>query len=91
MQLLSTIPGIEIVFPHHAYFHEIVLKFNKPVKPILQGLAKQGIQSGYDLTEHYPELGECLLVCATETKTKADLQNFAEQLSLFMIESKQYA
>jgi glycine dehydrogenase subunit 1 len=28
------------------------------------------------LQEHYPELGNTLLVCATETKTSADLQNY---------------
>ena len=33
------------------------------------------------LTEHYPELGAALLVCATETKTAADVDAYAAALS----------
>ena len=32
----------------------------------------------------YPELGNALLVCATETKTEADLQLFADHLARIM-------
>ena len=58
-------------------FHEFVLRLNKPVATVLKTLAKHNIQGGYDLTKEYPELGKCLLVCATETKTEADLNNYA--------------
>lgn len=90
VQLLTHIPGIRLAF-ERPYFHEVVLRFEKPVKAILQSLAKQGIQAGLHLAEHYPELGEALLVCATETKTEADLQKFANALSQIMTESKHYA
>ena len=48
--------------------------------PILHELAKSGIQGGFALTDNYPELGECLLVCATETKTIEDIKLFAHKL-----------
>lgn len=90
VQLLTQMPGVHLAF-NGAYFHEVVLRFEKPVKGILQSLVKQGIQAGLHLAEHYPELGEALLVCATETKTEADLQKFAKALSQIMTESKHYA
>jgi glycine dehydrogenase subunit 1 len=37
--------------------------------------------AGLDLREHYPELGNAILVCTTETKTAADLERYARCLS----------
>ena len=42
---------------------------------------QRGIQGGLDLSEYYPELGPALLVCATETKTSADIEAYARALS----------
>jgi glycine dehydrogenase subunit 1 len=46
----------------------------------LRALEAQGILGGYDLSEHYPELGQALLVCATETRTPEDIEQFAFHL-----------
>jgi glycine dehydrogenase subunit 1 len=39
------------------------------------------ILAGLDLTSDYPELGPALLVCTTETKQSADLEQYAQTLS----------
>ena len=77
---LATVNGVERVFgaPH---FHEAVIRLPKPVAPVLSKLAQRGILGGFDLSRHYPELGHALLVCATETKTPQQLQQFADALS----------
>jgi glycine dehydrogenase subunit 1 len=51
-----------------------------PAGAVLQTLKAQGILAGLDLGEHYPELGNALLVCATETKIAADLKKYVEHL-----------
>ncbi len=61
-------------------FHEAVLSFDRPVGPMLKALASRGILGGLDLSEHYPELGGALLVCATETKTSADIDSYVTAL-----------
>jgi glycine dehydrogenase subunit 1 len=61
-------------------FHEVVLQLDRPVAPVLEALARRNILGGFDLSRHYPELGDALLVCATETKTAADLQFYADSL-----------
>ena len=76
---LSSLEGIERVF-NRPYFHENLFRFDLPVEDMLRALAAQGIVGGVSLVEDYPELGNCLLICATETKTEADLDNFADAL-----------
>ena len=56
------------------------MALDRPVAPVLQRLADRGILAGFDLTEHYPELGHALLVCATETKTSAEIERYANAL-----------
>ena len=72
---LTAIDGIERLFdsPH---FHEVALKLDRPVAPVLQELASKDILGGLDLSATSPELGNALLVCATETKTESDLDLF---------------
>jgi glycine dehydrogenase subunit 1 len=77
---LSGIAGVTPVFDAPV-FHERVLRLPKPLGPVLETLAAQGICAGYDLSADYPELGSALLVCATETKTSEDFQTFAAALS----------
>ena len=43
------------------------------------------LPGGVSLVEDYPELGNCLLICATETKTEADLDVFADALKRISI------
>jgi glycine dehydrogenase subunit 1 len=77
---LTAIPGVRRVFAR-AGFHERVLALDRPVAPVLAALSERGIEGGFDLMEHYPELGPALLVCATETKTTADIAAYARALS----------
>lgn len=80
---LLQIPGVELAFTAPV-FHEAVLKLAIPVRDVLRALEAQGILAGVDLSTPYPELGQAILVCATETKTEGDLQKFADHLSRVM-------
>ncbi|HUO80096.1 MAG TPA: hypothetical protein VMU00_08125, partial [Steroidobacteraceae bacterium] len=61
-------------------FHEALLKLDRPVGPVLEELARRAIAGGYDASADYPELGNALLVCATETKTSGDIAAYASAL-----------
>jgi glycine dehydrogenase subunit 1 len=58
-----------------------VLQFERPVAPLLEALAAEGIVGGHDLSRDYPELGYALLVCATETRTPEDIERYARTLA----------
>jgi glycine dehydrogenase subunit 1 len=51
------------------------------VAPVLAELARRGIVGGFDLSTDYPELGNALLVCATETRSSEDIENYANALT----------
>jgi glycine dehydrogenase subunit 1 len=76
---LTSLPGIRAAFAGPR-FHEAVLQLDRPVAPLLEALAAEGIVGGYDLAREYPELGHALLVCATETRTEADIERYARTL-----------
>lgn len=76
---LTGLAGVEQVFSG-ASFHETVLQLERPVGEVLEQLADRDILGGYDLSRHFPELGNALLVCATETRTGSDIERYGEAL-----------
>lgn len=79
LSMVSQINGVTPMFSGPG-FHEFVLKLDADVGTVLRTMSAHGIQAGYDLSGDYPELENCMLVCATETKTMADLQRYTELL-----------
>ncbi len=63
------------------YFHEAVLSSTLPLSRLLRPLYAHNLQPGYELADDYPELADCLLVCATETKTHDDLNLYQDHLA----------
>jgi glycine dehydrogenase subunit 1 len=77
---LTRVKGVKLAFDR-ARFHEAVLLLDRPVAPVIAELARRGIVGGFDLSTDYPELGNALLVCATETRSTADIQKYADALA----------
>lgn len=88
LEKLTAIAGVKRVFSAHC-FHEAVIRIDAPAGGVLRALQAQGILGGYDLSGHYPELGNAILVCATETKTAADLDQYAQQLARILSERRE--
>jgi len=83
VEALCAISGVSLVF-QGTYFHEAVLRLSKPVDVVLPELAAKGILGGFALAPYYPELENCLLVCATETKTEEDIAKYVKALKEVM-------
>jgi glycine dehydrogenase subunit 1 len=83
VEALTRIPGVSAGFSAPR-FHEAVLLLDRPAGPLLAALARRGITGGLDLAPLYPELGNALLVCATETKIAADIECYARALGELM-------
>ena len=62
-------------------FHETVLDLGVPVQPVLDAMRERGILGGLHLAPWSGELHEALLVCVTETKTEADLDDYVQAMS----------
>jgi glycine dehydrogenase subunit 1 len=77
---LTRIKGVKLAF-ERPRFHEAVLQLDRPAAQVIAELASRGIVAGFDLSNDYPELGHALLVCATETRTDADIKAYADALA----------
>jgi len=77
---LSQIDGVEPAF-NSTCFHEAVLKLKKPASEVLLALAEKNILGGYDLSGSYPELGDAILVCATEMRSDEEISAYAKVLA----------
>jgi len=83
IERLSAIDGVETAFSSPA-FHENVLRLGAPAGDILRSLAAHNVLGGYDLAEDYPELGDAVLVCATELRTAVEMDEYATKLARIM-------
>jgi glycine dehydrogenase subunit 1 len=79
VEQLCAIPGVAPAFDRPV-FHERVLRLPAPAGEVLRLLAAHNILGGYDLAADYPELGNAVLVCATELRTPAEIAQYAQKL-----------
>ena len=80
VQKLTGNACVEAVF-NRPYFHEAVLRLSLPLADVLRPLHAHNLLPGYDLSADYPELGNALLVCATEARTTEDIVLYADHLN----------
>jgi glycine dehydrogenase subunit 1 len=57
-------------------FQEFVLRSEIPVELCFSQMEKHKIMPGIPLGQFYPELEDCFLVCATERRSRKDLDAF---------------
>lgn len=80
---LTAIDGVEAAFDSPT-FHERVLRLAAPAADVLRSLAAHNVLGGLDLGDDYPELGNTVLVCATEVRSDADISEYASKLARIM-------
>ena len=59
-------------------FHETVMSYELPTDELMRAMSSRSILPGVEIIDDYPELGNVLLICATETKSEEDLNTYAE-------------
>ena len=77
---LTSIDGVEQRFDA-PFFHECVVDVGRPAEPVAAALNAVGVVGGLPLGQFYPALANCLLVCATEKRTDADIAAFRDALA----------
>jgi len=76
---ISSFKEVEVLI-EGSIFNEFVVRFSKPIEKINQLLFKKGIVGGLALERFFPELKNQMLLCATETKSKDDLDQLIQAL-----------
>jgi glycine dehydrogenase subunit 1 len=62
------------------FFDEFVVRAPVPAAELNARLRERGLVGGYDLAHDYPELGNAVLFCVTETRTRADIDGLVAAL-----------
>ncbi|CAK0752404.1 putative glycine dehydrogenase (decarboxylating) subunit 1 [Gammaproteobacteria bacterium] len=81
---LTCLDGVEPIF-ERAIFHEVALRLPVAVDAVVRALAADKLVAGYPLRHDYPELGEGLLVCATEQRDSADIETYFKHLQMVIL------
>ena len=79
---ICEIKGMRVPFAGEA-FGEFVVEVPRSPADLIKAGAALGILPGIDLSRDYPELDHHLLVCATETKSLDELQQYVDFLKSF--------
>src|SRR5579875_131064 len=89
---LCGIPDITAPFPANPFFKEFVIQLPLPARDVCDKLlTARGIIGGLPLRPYYPELGNALLVCVTETKSREQIDHYVGTLQRVVAEMTTYA
>jgi glycine dehydrogenase subunit 1 len=78
---IAAIDGFELVFSSPV-FNEFVIRTPRPANEILADLRhKHGMVGGLAVSHYYPGRDDEMLVCVTETRTKADIDRLVSAMS----------
>jgi glycine dehydrogenase subunit 1 len=83
MKKLSEIKGVKIPFQQTPHFKEFVVDFSasgKTVTDVNNALLEKGIFGGKDISDKFPELGNCAVFCVTEIHTKEDIDSLVHAI-----------
>jgi glycine dehydrogenase subunit 1 len=77
---IAAIPGCKPAFKG-PFFNEFVVDLPVPLKKITRYLVKNKVIGGLALGKYYTSMKNSLLICVTETKSREDLDRYAELLA----------
>ncbi len=75
--------GIGLRFPGQRVFCEFVVQVKSGPERIVERLLDEGFLAGLPLGPYFEELGDCLLVAVTETRTAAEIEEFVKKVASF--------
>ena len=77
---LLELPNVSPAFADRPFFKEFVLRLPVDPEKVNKALLEYKIIGGLPVERYYTDLTNAMLVCVTETKTKADIDYFVESL-----------
>ncbi|KYZ75865.1 glycine dehydrogenase [Anaerosporomusa subterranea] len=80
---LQKLNGCEVVFSA-PFFKEFVVRLSKPVAKVNKALRAKGIVGGLDLGSYYPGMDNCMLLCVTEKRSKAEIDRLVSEMGAIL-------
>ncbi|MDW8106051.1 MAG: glycine dehydrogenase, partial [Armatimonadota bacterium] len=79
-RLLTQIPNVRLKYPNTPFYKEFVLGLPRPAQEVCDALLERNIIAGLPLGEYDASMERDLLVCVTETRTREEIETFAEAM-----------
>lgn len=76
---LAALSGFRLAFSAPT-FHEFVVRTPRPAEALVRALVREGFLAGVPLGRFYRGYRDALLVCATENRTRAEMDGLVEAL-----------
>jgi len=77
-KLLEQLKPLHIVPSFESdFFHEVLLKLPVATDQFIQGMLTHGIDPGFKVSDYFETMPNSILVCLTETKTQANIDQYA--------------
>jgi glycine dehydrogenase subunit 1 len=80
-EMLTGVPGVQLL--NDTFFNEFTIRVPGDAATVIEKLAAKGILGGLPVSRlepHYPDLGDLIVVAATETNTEEDRTAYAAAL-----------
>ena len=79
-QRLTSIPNVEAHFKSKWFFNEFVLDLPCEAADVIAKLIEKGFAAGFPLSRYYKDMGNSMLICVTEKRSKQQIGMLAEEL-----------
>lgn len=86
-KILESIPTCKLPFSGRI-FNEFVLRVPGKSSEFNEFMMTHGVFPGIDLSADFPELGPAILVCATETNTREQMDQYAKLVKMYCEENQ---
>jgi glycine dehydrogenase subunit 1 len=80
---IAKLPGYALAFPDQPFFKEFVVRTPADPARINEHLLSQRIIGGLPLGPYYPDMGDAMLLCVTEQRTKDEIDALIAALGTF--------
>jgi glycine dehydrogenase subunit 1 len=88
-QQLCQLPGVHAIDASQPFFKEFAIRLPAAPKAVNAILLRDKIIGGLPLTSYYHDLDDAMLVCVTETRTRADIDRFVAALATALEELRE--
>jgi glycine dehydrogenase subunit 1 len=78
---LCALPGVEPVQPELPFFKEFAVRLPAAPEAVNRALLKHKIVGGLSLAPFNDELADAMLICVTETRSRADIDRFVSAVA----------
>lgn len=89
LEAVVSVEGVELVYPEAPVFREFAVRLPCSSREALERMDSMGVLGGFDLSQWWSTMGDCLLIGCDERTTKEDIERLCSALTASLMEASQ--